>query len=222
MHLPIVSFFFILNPPALAAGSPALAAGWLKGSNPLWQQAASFFLFNLPALAAGWLNESSPLWHSCPATLKITSQESKVCSRLRSCLKLYSQIIAYTAALPIQELHQVRNYTACTFDPPPAFLARFPSSLSPKWTTGIKHAGLRWLQVLMFHPQTLNTCIWAVAAGWEGSGILRRSPTRSALMREVRKQWRLAERMGCRVIRGRRRTSPLPSCSVEVADPEVW
>ncbi|KAJ7837273.1 hypothetical protein B0H13DRAFT_1912603 [Mycena leptocephala] len=81
---------------------------------------------------------------------------------LRSCLKLYSQIIAYTAALPIQELHQVRNYTACTFDPPPAFLARFPSGLSPKnsgalhwWTTGIKHAGLRWVQVLMFHPRTL-------------------------------------------------------------------
>ncbi|KAJ7837274.1 hypothetical protein B0H13DRAFT_1912604 [Mycena leptocephala] len=59
-----------------------------------------------------------------------------------------------------------------------------------------------------------------VAAGWEGSGILRRSPTRPALMREVRKQWRLAERMGCRVIRGQRRTSPLPSCSVEVADLE--
>jgi hypothetical protein len=56
---------------------PALAAGWLNESSPLWQQAAfflffqftrfgsrqlHFFLFNLPALAAGWLNESSPLW----------------------------------------------------------------------------------------------------------------------------------------------------------------
>ncbi|KAJ7918512.1 hypothetical protein B0H13DRAFT_1869284 [Mycena leptocephala] len=172
---------------------------------------------------------------------------------------MFYSSIAYTAALPIQELHQVRNYTACTFDPPPAFLARFPSGLSPKnsgalhwWTTGIKHAGLRWVQIFatrvgadvpssdfvravrknlnqyIVHANTYITGTHAygvqdtVAAGWEGSGILRRSPTRPALMREVRKQWQLAEHMGCRVIRGQRRTSPLPSCSVEVADPEVW
>jgi hypothetical protein len=57
----------------------ALAAGSLKGSSSLWQQAAfvllfqftrfgsrqpHFFSFNLPALAAGWLNESRQLLNS--------------------------------------------------------------------------------------------------------------------------------------------------------------
>ncbi|KAJ7816726.1 hypothetical protein B0H13DRAFT_1923415 [Mycena leptocephala] len=145
--------------------------------------------------------------------------------------------IAYTAALPIQELHQVRNYTACTFDPPPAFLARFLSGLSPKnsgalhwWTTGIKHAGLRWVQVLMFHPRTLNTCIWGAGhrGCWLGGQWDFEKRTLMASNNDALAKHRVAneacldaqERMGCRVIRGRRQTSPLPSCSVEVADPE--
>ncbi|KAJ7823003.1 hypothetical protein B0H13DRAFT_1919839 [Mycena leptocephala] len=115
---------------------------------------------------------------------------------LRSCLKLYSQmscyvpslvssLIAYAAALPIRELHQVRNYTACTFDPPPAFLVRILSGLSPKvhWFEHISSTfccaalvdnGNQARRVETGTGTHAYGVQDTVAAAWEGSGILRR------------------------------------------------